>query len=149
VEGPYTILETYRTRWVLDMEGLEGNYFERRFQMLKLDMPYKLYPLNKGHRTLGSLLEGRAKCKTYIDSEGKLLEWKPQKYYPTKSYRITEKWIPRDIPRLCFAIEPSCEIFWVDAPNYPANFARVVEMGNRRILYDVTEHRMKDTRIKL
>lgn len=149
VEGKYKVIQTSRTRWVLDCPSLEGNYLERRMTMLSMTLPYKMYPLYKGYNTISDVLVNRSKSKKYIDIEGKLHSWKPTAFYKTKSYKLTAKWIPRTKPVLCFALEPSCEIYSINIPNFVANYARVVELGNRRILFDVTEERMPDTRIKL
>jgi len=145
----FKIVQTLKTRWVLDCPELEGDYFQRRMQLLAMDLPYKLYPLRDGVHTMGELISLRRRTKKFIDKNGTIQEWSPTKYYKAKSKPIVAKWIPNHVPKLCFALGDVSEIFSINLPNYVANYARVIEIGNRRILYDVTEERMPDTRIKL
>ena len=145
--GNYKYIRGRKREWVLDyVEHPNPDYFERRMELVREGV--KPYPLYKGFYTISQLLENR-KYKTYINQQGKLVKWNPTKYYAVKSYAVTQKWIPKETPRLMFTLEPSCEVYEIPAPNIVVNYARVVEIGNRRILFDVTEDRMPDTRIKL
>lgn len=145
----FKIIQTPKTRWVLDCPSLGGDYFARRLELLRMELPYKLYPLKGGFYSLSELILDKRKHRVFVDKTGKLIKWTPKQNYPAISVKLTEKWIPRDTPKLCFALEGSSEIYSIDAPNFVAEYARVVEVGNRRILYDVTEERMPNTRIKL
>lgn len=148
-DSGYKVIQTPKTRWVLDSLNLSGDYLSRRTKMLGMELPYRLYPLRNGVNSIAELIQNKKAIKTYIDRNGKLIKWTPTKMHKAISKKLTAKWIPVGIPKLCFALEGSSEIFSIDAPNYPANYARIVEIGNRRILFDVTEERMPDTRIKL
>lgn len=148
-EGDFKVIQTAKTRYVLDIPSLGGDYSERRMEMLKMKLPYRSYPLSKRITMLSQMVEHRKQYKTYIDADGKLVTWNPKNYHKALSYLITEKWVAKELPRLCFAIEPSCEIYDIDLPNYVAKYARVVHINNRRILYDVTEERMPDSRVKI
>lgn len=145
--GNYKYIRGNKKEWVYDyVNHPNPSYSDRRMDLIREGI--KPYPLYKGCYTVSQMLENR-KYKTYLDRSGKIVRWKPVKMYSVKSYKITQKWIPTELPRLIFTIEPSCEVYEIPAPNYVANYARVVEIGNRRILFDVTEERMPDTRVKL
>lgn len=149
-EGKYKIIQTPRNRYVLDyIDRSEPDYLERRFALSKEYLPYRLYPLYHGYDTVKSLINNRKKHKTYIDRKGNILKWEPKTYHKVTSYKIDHKWIPNTIPRLCFCIPGSCEVFDIAAPNFVVNYARIIEVGNRRILYDVSEEEHPDTRVRL
>lgn len=131
------------------MPNLPGDYFERRVELVRLGYREVLYPLTKGMLTFGELVKNRQKFKTYINQEGKLVKWTPKAFHKSECKKITAKWIPVDKPVLCFAIEGSSEIYQCSVPHFVANFATVIKVGNRSILYDISEDRIPDTRVKI
>jgi hypothetical protein len=136
-----------RNKWVLDYENpTTEDYFERRMKLKREG--HELYPLYKGYSTMAQVLKAK-NVRKYIDKNGNILSWKPTQFYKLKTYPISQKWIPEHIPRLVFTLDCSSEIFDTDLPNFVANYAQVVEVGNRRILFDISEERKPDTRIKL
>lgn len=87
-EGIFTLITTRYAIYVLDCKGLGGNYAYRRTQMLGMELPYKLYPLKERYSTLAQL--ANTKRRIYIDSEGDVKKYIPQKYYHIKYTRVLQ-----------------------------------------------------------
>lgn len=94
VEGDYKIIQTHKTRYVLDVPSLEGNYWERRLKALDLDLPYKLYPIKKRFEFVEQLLYHSNKM--FIDSEGKLITYKPSRSVKIHISKVTHIWEARN-----------------------------------------------------
>lgn len=88
VEGNYKIIETAKSRYVLDILGQEHKtYGERRLDILRdQHKTYRIYPLEVRISSISQLL--KQQHKTYIDSTGKLIEIKKTKFYDVERYRI-------------------------------------------------------------
>lgn len=87
-EGDFTVITTRYNRYVLDQKSLPGNYAQRRLILFsnRKNLPYKLYPLKKRVEFLSQLV-GSGK-KEFIDSNGKIVRWKPQTMYKIVTSRV-------------------------------------------------------------
>lgn len=86
-EGEYVIIQTHYTKYVLDKPSLGGTYWERRLQLrCSKDLPYKLYPLKKRISTLVQL--AKSKAHMYINSSGKLLRHRKDRFYNIDVKRV-------------------------------------------------------------
>jgi hypothetical protein len=86
MEGDFRVIQTFKSKWVLDNPSLSGTYAIRRLKMRGMKLPYKLYPMNKRITTLSQLVQSKAKF--LIDTEGKLLRWVKTKLYPVEVCRV-------------------------------------------------------------
>lgn len=85
VIGTKKYIYTHFDKYILDDTSLSGNYVERRLQ-LQFSTDPKLYPIKKICNTLQELVNSG--CKTFIDSEGRMIHWNKQKLYPVYSLGV-------------------------------------------------------------
>jgi hypothetical protein len=88
MEDEFKCIETHKNRYVLDID-MPGTprYADRRAEILRRgDKPYDIYPLNKRITDMSGILE--SKSKTFIDANGKILKWKPKKFYKVTCHLI-------------------------------------------------------------
>ena len=149
-EGNYIVVQTFKTRWVLDYKyKTDEDYATRRIQ-LKTDRfrPYKLYPLYKMHRTPGQLV--KSKHRLFIDRTGKLISYKPQKFYNLKIAKIKASWVTLTGGR-AYKVLSTNRTFVSEDTN--ATHLAYVEIGRRTILYDLIKSEdlpeFNEVRIKL
>lgn len=133
-EDNYVIVQTNRTRWVLDYKSkTDGDYTARRLK-LKTDpfRPYKIYPLYKMHRTLGQLI--RSKHRHFIDSSGKIIKYKPKKFYTLKIAKIRASWLTQTGHRAYKVLETNRTFVSIDD-----RFTHLayIEVGRRTFLIDL------------
>lgn len=87
-EGEFTVITTRYDRYILDQKNLPGNYAQRRLSLFsrRSKLPYKIYPLKKRVEYLSQLV-GSGK-KVFIDSNGRLIKWKPQTMYKIVTSKV-------------------------------------------------------------
>jgi len=138
---------------ILDDTSLEGTFNQRRLRLsLQLKTKdFRLYPLPKSYSTLGTMLRNRVKdnAKKYIDSTGKVFEYKPSKFYRLKYLKIIEKYV----------VKGKCAIILLDTINTPFKisslppdkfmWAGVLISDLGYILYDFSTDKLPDTVRKL
>ena len=136
------VISTHYTDYVLDCEALEGDYFSRRVQMLEMELPFKLYPLNERFTTLAQLTH--TKRRLFIDREGKIFRYTPQQFAKVEYYKVLRAdrtWngyyrLMTKLP-VTFVTEEPC------------NFIGVIRNGVGFILYDTSDTRKPSTRKKI
>jgi hypothetical protein len=140
----YKVVQTNRTRYVLDYTVNDiGTYAERRVMLLgDLDRPYELYPLNKRIESVSQILLSLS--RGFIDSTGKLVTWKPSKFYPVICYPIDYSWTT---PKGYTGIDVDGSKFIVSAGIY--KYAQLVKVGRLNVLFDLCNERRPDTRKKI
>lgn len=142
-EGNYKVVQTYKSKWVLDNTTLEGSYASRRVQMLSMSLPYKLYPLNKRITTLAQLVNSKAKL--VIDADGKLIKWVKTKYYNIEVCKVLS--VSRTVTGkyLCYIQGYESSIL-VDKYT---QYVSVINMEGSPVLFDVHETRPEQSRIRV
>lgn len=138
---------------VLDDTSLEGTFNQRRLRLsIQLKTKeFRLYPLPKSYSTLGTMIRNRIKdrAKKYIDSTGRIFEYKPSKFYKLKYLKIVEKYV----------IKGKCAVILLDNINSPFkvatlppdrfSWAGVLISDVGYILYDFSTDKLPDTVRKL
>lgn len=145
IEGKYKIIETAKTRYVLDFaEHEEPEYSKRRVKLLAEDLPYKMYPLNKRITRVAQIFD--AKTRLFIDKTGKMINYRPTKFLPVVCRRIVKTW---QTPKGYFAIKVDgvASTFLVDSGGY--DYAQLIKTNKGYILFDVLYHSVKPTRKKI
>jgi hypothetical protein len=144
-EGDYTILQTAKTRYVLDIDVPDTTYAERRLMLLADPLkPYNLYPLNQRVETINQIL--LTKRKKFIDSTGKILSWKPTVFYPVVCLPIKSRWTTAT-GKGVIEVKGLATKFIVSNNNF--KYAQVIQAGRKNILYDLCDEYRKQTRKKL
>lgn len=144
-EGLYTIVETARSRYVLDVESEGTTYWERRLQLLgDLNKPYPMYPLSQRVETVSQIL--LSKRRKFINVEGKLLHWKPTTFYPVVCLPIKSRWTT-PTGKGGIEVQGLATKFIVSNNSY--KYVQVIQVGNRNLLYDMCNDLRKPTRRKL
>jgi hypothetical protein len=146
-ENEYKVVQTAKSRFILDFvdkELVQSSYSKRRILLLGLDLPYKLYPLNKKIDTLSGIVSN--KYRNFIDAKGNLIRWKPTKFHKIICKLITYREITSDGSML-LKVQGYETVF----KSYPteASYARVVRFKNVDIIYDFTDTKIPNTRRKL
>lgn len=144
-EGDFIIIQTHKSRWVLDCPDLEGTYYQRRTKMLGMEMPYKLYPLKKRITTLAQLVNSNSKL--LIDESGKLLKWKKEKMYRIEVRKIVSHHQTPTGSWVCYAQGFPTPFMLKKAYGYVS----IINVAGSPVIFDVHEtmpetHR---TRVKL
>ena len=145
-EGCYKIIQTNRRRYVLDiLDTSIGDYSDRRIEMLRRTLPYKMYPLNKRHSTIASVLS--SKHKTYIDNDGRLIAWKPEASYPITCHRIVSRFVNRR-GRTIFTCK-DLHTKYETAKDLGYTHVQVINFKGRYLLFDLCFEEKKKTRMKI
>lgn len=151
-EGNYVILQTHKTRWVLDYKfKTDGDYLDRRLK-LKTDplMPYKLYPLYKMYSTIGQII--KSKKRNFIDCDGRLVKYKPSRFYDIHIEKIRASWITLTGHRAYRVLGTSHTFIFADGEYTHLAY---IKIGKRVVLFDVlslpkgTEDIKRATRVKI
>lgn len=144
-EGDYTVIQTARTKYVLDIDVPDTTYSERRLMLLADPLkPYDLYPINQRVETINQIL--LTKRKKFIDSTGKILSWKPTTFYPVICLPIKSRWTTAT-GKGVIEVAGLATKFRVSNNNF--KYAQVIQVGIRNILYDLCDEYRKQTRRKL
>ena len=145
MEGQYRVIQTAKTRYILDIEVPDTSYAERRMILLSdSKKPYKLYPLSQRVESIAQIL--LAKRKQFIDSTGKLVIWKPTQFYPVVCLPIESRWVT-DKGVGVITVKTIGTKFRVSNNNF--KYAQVVQVGKQNILFDLCNEYRKKTRKKL
>lgn len=135
-EGIYRVVQTPKTRWVLDYvdEYKTDELYENRRIQLKTDRfrPYELYPLYTRMTTPGQVLLSR-KSK-FIDKYGKILTYIPSQFCDIEIVKISYSWRVSHSTR-AYKILPYNRTFI----SYDGEFTHLayVKLGKRFILVDL------------
>jgi hypothetical protein len=147
-EGKYRVISTYRAKYVLDCPELEGDYWARRMKLLSMELPYRLYPLNVRITGIRSLLQQVVKKRRFfIDGEGKVHNYKPQRFYPLVYERITSRWATTT-GTYAFKCRGSSTTF-INDENHNYSHLGYIEVEGRQVLYELCWKKKRDTRRKL
>jgi len=133
-EGNYIVIQTNRTRWVLDYKYKTDDDYAIRRMKLKTDplCPYKVYPLYKMHRTIGQVI--RSKHREFIDSAGRMIKYKPAKFYTIKIAKIRASWLTQTGHRAYKVLETNKTFVSIDGQYTHIAY---VEVGRRTFLIDL------------
>ena len=144
-EGIYKVINTSRTRFVLDVDIPVPSYVDRRLEILRDSRkPYPLYPLSETYESISDML--LSKTKLFIDGRGKILHWKPKLYYPVVCHKVKSFWYDSR-GRGTIEVEGMSTKFKVSDPG--AKYVQVVRMGRRNVLFAMTYTWLPNTRKKL
>lgn len=144
-EQGFKILQTHRTRYTLDCVHVEGNYWDRRLRMLDMALPYKLYPIKKRFEYVDQLLTH--KNRKFIDSEGKIIIYKPTRFVELKTDPIIARWEARN-GDMMFKVQNCPRTF---RTKYPTNdqFLTYFKDGNKFYMYALVNSKLPSTRKKI
>lgn len=142
-EGDFLIMQTHMTRWVLDCPSLGGTYYQRRTKMLGMDLPYKLYPLNKRITTLSQLIHSKAKL--LIDENGKLLKWKKERMYKVEVRKVLSHHQTTTGTWICYAqgFQSPFEL------QQPAAYVSIINVAGSPVIFDVHDSVPESPRIRV
>ncbi|BBL19295.1 hypothetical protein KIT04_126 [Vibrio phage KIT04] len=84
--GEFVLITSKYREYILDCPTLEGNFAERRVQLLAMDLEFKIYPLRERFTSISQLVN--SKRRWFIDSEGNIVRYKPQKFYHIKYAKV-------------------------------------------------------------
>lgn len=145
MEGDFKVIQTYKSKWVLDNPSLSGNYASRRVQMLSMKLPYKLYPLVKRITTLSQLIG--SKSKLIIDSEGKLINWVKTTFYRVEVCKVLSISRTSTGKFLCYIQGFEASLLMDSYSPYVS----VINVEGSPVLFDIHETRPEKprTRVKL
>lgn len=145
MEGDFKVIQTYKSKWVLDNPTLSGNYANRRVQMLSMKLPYKLYPLVKRITTLSQLVGSKAKL--IIDSEGKLINWVKTTFYRVEVCKVLSISRTTTGKFLCYIQGFEASLLMESYSPYVS----VINVEGSPVLFDIHETRPENprTRVKL
>lgn len=145
IEGSYKVIQTHKTKYILDI--IDTNlplYIDRRLELFRRsDLPYRIYPLNIRILSINQMINHKGRL--FMDAEGNLQKWKPEKFYSTESHLIKDHWTTTT-GATCILVNGST--FLVDDYRYE-RFARIIIYGNIRLLYKVDKEREPNGRIKI
>lgn len=144
LEGDWTIISTFHSKFVLDNKSLEGNYWQRRVRMLDIELPYKLYPMREKFSTVSQVVN--SKRRLFVDSEGKLFKYKPTVFYKIQYEKVRLSWTT-DSGKTAFIGFKCPDTFIVDSNEF-THFG-YIKVGLRYVLYELTNEKKKDARKKL
>lgn len=143
-ENGLVILQTNKTRYVLDFVDKEGSYVDRRIKMLTMELPYKIYPLKERYETISQVV--MSKRKKFIDKNGKIISWKPTTFYPVVCLPIKSKWVTSK-GKYGIEVKGLKSKFIISDPNH--KYAQVIQIGRINLLYDVCDEYRPMTRKKI
>ena len=148
---PYRIIQTHRTKYVLDCTYLAGSFAERRLELFsRLDtLPYPLYPLKLRYSTYAQVLKSKSKVKTFMDADGNILKYKPTKFVPLKCTRIKTATRTQDGDYMAWTDLPVGMRIKANKWDGNLRYIRYIEWGGSPIFYDAVPNLVSDTRIKI
>ena len=142
----YKLIHTFKSTYVLDLLGQEPITYQARRVRLLADntKPVNLYPLSKRFDNLGQMAV--SKERLFIDNEGNIIQWKPEKFYNVICRPVETSWQGRGG-------------MWVSTVkgiptkfqtrSKPTGYIQFVQFVNRHIFFNFVEEPVKATRIKL
>lgn len=131
---------------VLDDLSYEGTLGQRRLQYESSDDPFKkkLFKLTKPIFRFEDLLHIKLTTK-FIDSNGKVFDYKKSTYYPLEYHKIV-KFV--ETPN-GYAVEVRkfhCRFFLTREPQLDWKYAGIIRVGRGFLLYDFSEIKKPSTR---
>ena len=92
IEGPYKVITTAKNRYILDFAVVNcgSSYSSRRLELLKLNLPYSLYPINYIIREQKDLI-GLSGKLMYSDT-GKLHKYVAKHFYGINAALVESSW---------------------------------------------------------
>lgn len=72
--------------YVLDCPALEGDYYDRRRQLLGMELAFPLYPLKERYTCLSQLVN--SKRRWFIDAEGTIIRYRPTEFYTVEYAKV-------------------------------------------------------------
>lgn len=149
-EDGFKIIETNHTRFVLDdlREGSSPVYSERRLAILreKENLPYSLYPLRRRCETFSHVLA--CKCRTFIDSTGRLIEWKPKKFHPIECYKVTSRHGNNYTSGVTIYVSKINESFYISS-GIDKEYVQLLNLDGRYYVFAMCDEMQKRTRKKI
>lgn len=146
VEGNYRVIQTAKSKYILDVLGhKEVEYSHRRLDLLRVETPYELYPLNRRYSSISQMVEG--KDRVFIDSEGKLVRWVPKTFHRVTSGLVILKWT-NQIGHTLFKVQ-GCDTVFTVRESTVGKFARYINVGVLKLLFDTSDTELPNTRVKL
>lgn len=143
-EGIYKVIQTNISRYVLDL-NITGNYVDKRLAILAdPHKPYPIYPLRNGIANLEDLASSDKRI--FIDSEGRVVKWKPTKFYDVVCLRVTNSFT-NSKGKTVLEVDSIHTKFIVSTP--ATKFVQVIKFGNRYILYSTCNDKRQKSRKKL
>lgn len=142
-EGDFKVVQTYKSKWVLDNPTLQGNYASRRVQMLSMKLPYKLYPLTKRITTISQLVA--CKAKLIIDAEGKLINWVKSTFYKIEICKVLSVSRTSTGKYLCYIQGYDASLLLDTYSQYVS----VINVEGSPVLFDTHETRPDKSRIRI
>jgi hypothetical protein len=85
-ENGMTLISTHYTTYVLDIPALEGNYYERRFLMMSMELPHKLYSLKERFTTVPQLV--KTKRTMLIDRDGRVFRYRKSRFLKVEYTKV-------------------------------------------------------------
>lgn len=133
-ESGYLCLQTYKTRWVLDYEHKTDEDYAMRRLKLKTDIlkPYKLYPLNRIHYRMGTVI--RSRHRLFIDSTGRLVKFSPKKFHTVHIARIKASWVTQTGHK-AYKVTQTARTFIAENGDY--SHLAYVKVGRLTFLFDL------------
>ncbi len=145
MEGEFKVIQTHKTRYVLDIPHLEGSYWDRRLKSLDMILPYKLYPLKKRFEYIDQVLQH--KCRKFIDKEGTPLIYKPTRFIELKTDRILAGWQARNGDTM-FKVH-NCPRTFRASSIEGYQYLTYAKDGNKFYMYKLGNDRLAETRKKI
>ncbi len=148
IEGRYKIIQTDHFKFVLDDLSLMDTvplYADRRVELLRRAIPYRMYPLDEIITSLESLVS--SKRRVFIDKYGKLVRWNKKQFVPVKTRKIINTHL----------LDNGRWLLWADGLDHPfevpvysgETFLQFVYINKVPTLYKLHKEKVKDTRIKI
>lgn len=141
----FKYIQTHKSRYVLDILNITGNYWDRRLKSLDLILPYKLYPINKRFEFLDQVVSH--KNRWFIDDSGTLINYKPTRFVKLKTDRIIAKWGARN-GDVMFKVH-NCPRTFRSKQDTSDEFLTYVKDGNKFYMYKFSSENKEDTRKKI
>lgn len=149
VEGDYIIIQGRVRKYVLDYVPevrMFDLYADRRLELLRdINRPYDLYPINMIIENIAQIY--KSKKKVFLDKYGKQVVWRPQNFHKVQTYLIRTSW--QDDCGIWHIVAAGCHTVFKLREYAGERYIRVVRFKGIEIMYDLTDERLRDTRIKL
>jgi hypothetical protein len=145
--GEYKLIQTYKNRYVLDYaEVPKGtSYLERRIMLMRAELPYMLYPVNKKLTSLTDIFN--SKYRKFIDATGKLVTYTPSKFHRLECKPIVSRTLLKS-GKLLIKVQGIPTLLEIDR-NTTANYARVIKYKGMYVVFDVLDNKVKTIRKKI
>jgi hypothetical protein len=136
--------ESYR---LLDSSDYIGNLAQRRIQYEDSNLLFKrkLFKLKNAIFRFEALVHEAEGHSRFIDSNGRIFNYKKSIYYPLIYHKIT-KFVET---RHGYAVEVKgfhCRFFLPREPQLDWHYAGILHIGRGSLLYDFAAHKKKDSR---